>query len=224
MEKSLGITTLPMLQGVSLLEMTTLSKQLANHEHSFAEGDYIVFQDEACNGLLSIIEGDACIETTYFGNRFCMIEFVSAPYTIEPDVLYGIQRRYQSSYRARSVCRVLECPKSIVTELMASNVVFRLNYLNLLSTLASRRRQASPSTPMPSLESRLAQFFFRLSTIPKGRKELRTRMSDLAIYLGCSRPLISESLHRMQVQGVLNMRRGHIEIPDMERLMNTTFV
>ena len=224
MEKSLGITNLPMLQGVSLLEMTTLCKQLSNHEHKFAEGDYVILQDETCNGLLSIIEGDFSIETTYFGGRFCMVEFISAPYTIEPDVLYGIQRRYQSSYRAQSPCRVLECPKNIVSELMSSNVVFQLNFLNLLSTLASRRRQAFPSSPTPSLEGKLAQFFFRLSTIPKGRKELHTRMSDLALFLGYSRPLVSESLHRMQVQGFLNMRRGRIEIPDIESLMNNTFV
>ena len=133
MEKSLGITNLPMLQGVSLLEMTTLCKQLSNHEHKFVEGDYIILQDETCNGLMSIIEGDFSIETTYFGGRFCMVEFISAPYTIEPDVLYGIQRRYQSSYRAQSPCRVLECPKNIVSELMSSNVVFQLNFLNLLS-------------------------------------------------------------------------------------------
>ena len=223
MEKSVGIASLPMLQGVSLLEITTLSKQFANHEHSYDEGQYIVRQDETCNSLLSVIEGDICIETSYYDDRFCMSEFVSSPHTIEPDVLYGIQRQYQSSYRAQSQCRVLACPKNIVSELMASNVVFRLNYLNLLSTLASRRRQAFPSRPMPSLESRLTQFFFRLSTIPRGRKELRTRMSDLALFLGCTRSIISDSLHRMQMLGALNVRRGHIEIPDLKRLMNNAF-
>ena len=224
MEKSVGIASLPMLQGVSLLEITSLSKQLTNHEHTYAEGQYIVRQDEACNNLLSIVEGDVCIETAYFDGQFRMMESVSAPHTIEPDVLYGIQRRYQSSYRAQSLCRVLACPKTIVSELMASNVVFRLNYLNLLSTLASRRRQAFPSQPMPTLERRLAQFIFRLSTVPRGRKELYTRMSDFGSFLGCSRALVSESLHRMQLQGVLNVRRGHIEIPDLELLMNNTFV
>ena len=153
--------------------------------------------------------------------RYTFTEYIEATMVIEPDILYGIQRQHANTYSAISDCLLLTLPKNDVNRMMAAIEVFRFNYLNLLSTLAIRRREATLPILNSTLRSRLIRFIASHASIPHGRKQFTIRMSDIGCYLDVSRVLVSNILHELSNEGLIRTGRGTIEIPALEALINT---
>ncbi|MCD8301620.1 MAG: helix-turn-helix domain-containing protein, partial [Prevotellaceae bacterium] len=96
--------------------------------------------------------------------------------------------------------------------------VVRLNFLNILSALAAKRRQKEWTPPAPTLRERIVLFVKQRTAQTSGPLELVIRMRDLGSHLGATRSLISMVLHDMEKDGVLSSNRGSIYVPDIATL------
>lgn len=218
-KKRLTLLSLPLLQGISALDMShILLEEVNTQEVTLNDGDILVSQGDVCQHLIFLVEGTLEATTVYHHKSYSFVEFLIGPLVIEPDILYGIQRHFQSSYAAMGSCRLLLIPKGDVNRKLFKIDVFRLNYLNLLSTLAVRRREYALPLPTPDLKARVSNFFARHSMQASGRMIFNIRMRDMAQYLDASRVLISNALHQLEDEGLLVLNRTYIEIPLVERL------
>jgi len=212
------LTSLPLLQGASGSDIIQILDKVAYDISSIDDGEHIIEQGESCQQLVYLIEGTLLAKTTSREYGYTFTENIQAPAVIEPDILYGIQRQYSSQYTTVGQCKVFLIPKRDVNRMFAGIEVFRLNYLNLLSTLSVRRRKQMLSSPTPDLRTRVTFFFKYHAVNPSGQKHFNIRKVDLSNYLGVSRDVLSKVLHEMQDEGLIHIDRNHIDIPKLENL------
>lgn len=213
------LASLPLLQGVSAADVAQILDHVGYELWKTTAGKRIILQGDTCHYLTFLVEGNLQADCRSADDRYTFTETLQAPLVVEPDVLYGIQRQYACTYTTTSDCVVLTLPKNDVNQMLATIEVFRLNYLNLLSTLAIRRREATQPQEGASLRSRLIRFLANHASQPSGHKRFAIRMSDIGDYLGVSRVLISDALHELADEQLLSIGRGGIEIPALERLV-----
>ena len=214
------LTSLPLLQGIGASDIAQILNNVKYGEHRIKAGTTFIHQGDVCQHLTFLIEGNMRSDFLSKDGRYTFSEDIEAKMVIEPDILYGIQRQHANTYSALSDCLLFTLPKNDVNRMMAAIEVFRFNYLNLLSTLAIRRREASLPTPNSTLRSRLIGFMANHASTPFGRKQFTIRMSDIGSYLDVSRVLVSKVLHKLSDEGLIEIGRETIEIPALEAIIN----
>ena len=103
--------------------------------------------------------------------------------------------------------------------LLETQLVFRINMLNLMAANTQRLRHRAWRSAPQSLRDRITRFFFSRCLYPAGPKTYYILMTQLAAELNDSRLDISHALNAMQTDGLLTLYRGRIQIPMLERLL-----
>ena len=91
--------------------------------------------------------------------------------------------------------------------------------MNHLATQTQKLIQSHWRRSPLSLRERIVRFFFQHTLYPAGPKTFHILMERLAEEVNDSRLNVSRALNRMQEAGVLELHRGRIEIPQLERLL-----
>ena len=184
-----------------------------------AEGQRIVKDGDLCEHLIFLTTGTLSVET-YSDDRTCRVsETVNAPYAIQTEQLFGLTQRYTSTFKALTDCSFITIDKQEVMLLLETQLVFRLNMLNLLAADGQRLRHRAWRSAPQSLRDRITRFFFSRCLYPAGPKTFYILMTQIAAELNDSRLDISHALNEMQKDGLLTLHRGRIEIPMLERLL-----
>ena len=103
--------------------------------------------------------------------------------------------------------------------LLETQLVVRLNMINLLAAETHRTSHIAWRSAPKSLRERIVRFFFLRCIYPAGPKTFHILMKQIATELNASRLDISHTLNAMQHEGLLSLHRGRIEIPFIERLL-----
>ena len=184
-----------------------------------AAGRLLVKENSPCRHLIFLISGALLCETQSDDHSCRVVETVTAPYAVQPDRIFGPSQRYTSTFRTASDSSFITIDKQEVLLLLETQLVFRLNMLNLLAAESHRlRHQAWRSTP-GSLRQRIVRLFFSRSSYLAGPKTFYILMQQIATELNASRLDVSRALNAMQREGLLTLHRGRIEIPAIERLL-----
>jgi len=209
----------PLFQGMShadLMEVVTHTRlgftKLPPAHRVAKEGD-------ACRSLLFLISGTLHCETHSDDHRCRVVETVKAPYTLQPDNIFGLSQRYTSTYTTATDCHFISIDKQEVLLLLETQLVFRLNLINHVVADAQRLRHRAWRPAPATLRERLTRFFFSRCLYPAGSKTFYILMNQLALELNASRLDISRALNQMQADSLLVLHRGRIEIPLLERLL-----
>ena len=102
---------------------------------------------------------------------------------------------------------------------MEDFLVFRLNLVNQFATQTQKHiHQMWRRSPL-MLRDRLIRFLTLHCIYPAGPKTFYILMERLAEELNDSRLNVSRVLNRLQAEGLLELHRGRIDIPQLERLL-----
>ncbi|KAA6344538.1 hypothetical protein EZS27_007853 [termite gut metagenome] len=130
--------------------------------------------------------------------------------------------RFVSSYIAHTEVEILVIEKSFVTNELFNYDIFRLNYLNTISSYAqvfhSYLRKGIPDTA----EGKIVNFILTHSTLPNGKRRIKVKMTRLAQYLNETRMNISKALNTFEEKGLIELHRKEIIIPEIEKLIKIT--
>ena len=72
-------------------------------------------------------------ETISDDHQCRVVEEMGAPYMIQPERLFGMTQKYTSSFKALDNCNFITISKEEVLLLLETQLVFRLNMLNMLA-------------------------------------------------------------------------------------------
>lgn len=183
------------------------------------EGQRIVKEGDVCDHLIFLTTGTLSVETVSDDHTSRVSETVNAPYAIQAEQLFGLTQRYTSTFKTLTDCSFITIDKQEVMLLLETQLVFRLNMLNLLAADAQRLRHRAWRSAPQSLRDRITRFFFSRCIYPAGPKTFYILMTQIAAELNDSRLDISHALNEMQADGLLTLHRGRIEIPMLERLL-----
>ena len=208
-----------LFQGMSHADLMQVAGHTKLGFSKLMVGKRLVKEDEACTHLHFLTSGTLRVETTSDDHSCRVSETVSAPYILQPERLFGINQRYSASFKAETPCNIISIDKQEVRLLLETQLVFRLNMLNLLATEAQRLRHHAWRSAPRTLRERITRFFFSRCLYPAGAKTFYILMQQIAAELNDSRLDISQALNQMQADGLLTLHRGRIEIPMLERLL-----
>ncbi len=182
-------------------------------------GKRLVKEGEACTHLMFVTHGTLLCETVSDDHSCTVVEHLNAPYILQSERIFGLSQRYTSTFKTETACNLITIDKQEVMLLIETQLVFRLNFINILATEAQQMRHQAWRSAPKSLRERVIRFFFSRCQHPAGHKTFRILMQQIAHELNDSRLDISNELNQLQNDGLLTLHRGRIEIPMLERLL-----
>ncbi len=208
-----------LFQGMSHADLMQVAGHTKFGFSKLAAGKRLVREGDPCTHLYFLTSGTLSAETLNDDHSCRVVEQINAPYTLQPEHLFGLTQRYTSTFRTVTPCNLIVLDKQEVLLLLETQLVFRLNMLNLTTTETQRLRHSQWRQPPRSLHERLIRFFFSRSLYPAGAKTFYILMNQLAIEVNDSRLDVSRTLNQLQDKGLIVLHRGRIEIPLIERLL-----
>lgn len=209
---------LPLFQGMSMTDLTTAVGQTPFGFHKYDAGATIVDEGDECSQLLFLLNGEMEVSALADDHGYELIEQMHAPDIVQPECFFGLTQRHTRTFRAQTPCSFLALGKHEVNQL-ADIYIFRLNLLNILSTQSQKQQRRIWHPAANNLQKRIVNFIEAHCLRPAGTKILKIKMTRLADELNDSRLEISRALNHMQANGLLELRRGIISIPAMEKLI-----
>ena len=215
-DKLLQFTLFQGMSHADLMEVVTHTKL---GFQKMTAGKRVVNEGDECSHLIFMVNGMLQCETVSDNKSCRVVEMMEAPYTLQPERLFGLTQRYASSFKTLTDCNFITIDKQEVMLLLETQLVFRLNMLNLLAAETQRLKHNAWRSAPKDLPQRIIRFFFARSLHPAGPKTFYLLMNQLALELNDSRLDVSRALNAMQQRGLLTLHRGRIEIPMLERLL-----
>lgn len=212
------LITLPLFQGMSKTDIETALGKIHLREKTVCKNTKIVESGLNCRGLFFLVEGTLEMETISEDGKTRVTEVTPEPYILEPERLFGLQQKYFSTYTTRSQCKFLYARKDDILYLLNENIVFRLNVLNILSTLSQRRHLKFWTTTSSETESHIIRFLHQHCRLQTGRKTFHIKMNNLAEAIHASRIEVSAALNKMNNERKIILQRGIITIPEISQL------
>ncbi|MBQ7181798.1 MAG: Crp/Fnr family transcriptional regulator [Bacteroidaceae bacterium] len=218
-EKYNLLTRTPLLMGISGQDLARMEEHLKFQVETIPASHYpLIVQGEVCSRLLFLLSGELMKEISSEDGLFGTQEYVLGPTVIEAENLYALHSHYECTYRPTSQCQILQIRKhDIGTHLMKSEI-FRLNYMNMLSAHISRLKNQNSYIRQKNVRQKLVSFFQRSFTTNDPRKMMRIKMTDLADYLDETRLTVSNELNNMENEGLIQLMRMKIYIPDINKI------
>ena len=208
-----------LFQGLSRTELLQLAGQTKFGFTKMAAGKQVIREGDACQQLWFLVSGSLLLTTESDDHGYSLTEDITAPWLLQPEVLFGASPRYTCSVKTLSDAHFITLTKDEVMRLLDDFLIFRLNFINLLSTQSQRRQHRSWRRQPLSLRDRIIAFLLDRSTYPAGHKTVRILMTRLAQEVNDSRLDVSHELNKMQDEQLLTLHRGRIEIPSLGHLL-----
>ena len=209
----------PLFQGMSRDDLEIVAGHTRFGFQKVTAGRQIIHAGDPCTHLYFLINGTLKIETFSDDSRYSVIEQMSSPYILQQESIFGYYQRYTHHFYALTDANFLTLDKEEVVRLSEDFLVFRLNLMNHLATQSQKLIQMQWRRSPLSLRERIVRFFFQHTLYPAGPKTFHILMERLAEEVNDSRLNVSRALNRMQESGVIELHRGRIEIPQLERLL-----
>ena len=209
----------PLFQGMSRDDLEIVAGHTRFGFLKVPAGRQIIHAGDPCTHLYFLINGTLKIETFSDDRRYSVTEQMSSPYILQQESIFGYYQRYTHDFYALTDANFLTLDKEEVVRLSEDFLVFRLNLMNHLATQTQKLIQSQWRRSPLSLRERIVRFFFQHTLYPAGPKTFHILMERLAEEVNDSRLNVSRALNRMQEAGVIELHRGRIEIPQLERLL-----
>ena len=209
----------PLFQGMSRDDLEIVAGHTRFGFLKVPAGRQIIHAGDPCTHLYFLINGTLKIETFSDDRRYSVTEQMSSPYILQQESIFGYYQRYTHDFYALTDANFLTLDKEEVVRLSEDFLVFRLNLMNHLATQSQKLIQMQWRRSPLSLRERIVRFFFQHTLYPAGPKTFHILMERLAEEVNDSRLNVSRALNRMQETGVIELHRGRIEIPQLERLL-----
>lgn len=213
---------LPLFQGMSTQEVTDIMAHVRLDFAKYQAGDECVMQGDACRRLIYIISGQMTSEYREASGRFTLTEELPNLKVIEPYNMFGMYQKFSRTYSFRSEGSTLSIDKPVLLQQLMVNNIVKLNLLNITSNRYQQTLKLLCEAPDGNVREKIIRFLLAHSTQPKGRKELRIKMTDLADIIHETRINVSIVLNDLEKKGLLTLQRGGFIVKELQDLKKTT--
>lgn len=178
----------------------------------------VISEGDRCEAVVILTHGSLSIEKYSDDHGYCVRETINAPYVIQLEHLFGLTQRYSSTFTTLSPCNFVSIAKQEVMFLFEQFDVFRINYLNLLAAKTQKAQSRLWHPALADLRARIIHFLVSHCSVPTGPKEFSILMTRLAVEVNASRLDVSRILNALRSDGLIQLRRGKILIPELRNL------
>lgn len=216
------LSHLPLFQGMSLSELDNVIAKVRLGFYKAKSGDIIADEGQLTDGLTFVVDGSVTAETYADDRGYSIVEWLPVPCVFQPERTFGFTQRYSRIFRAESDCSILYIGKSDVLLLASSSEVFRLNLLNIVSTMTQKLQRLPWRTIPAGVRRKIFSFVENRSMRPAGEKVLNIGMVRLGNEIGESRLNVSIELKALDNEGLIVQKKNKIIIPALEIALKMT--
>ena len=211
---------LPLLMGLSVTELMRIVELVDFDFKKFSEGTTFVNQGDRCDRIIYVLSGEICVDRRDDNMNMLYTEYIKdTPYLIEPHNQWGLKQRFTHTYTFTTDGSTIIIDKRQLSMLISE---FDIIKTNILSMVCNNLQYANALLlePFPSTTAeKLKRFVYVNSLVKHGRKIIRIKMSELADIIDETRLNVSKTLNIWKEQGLVDIRRGCIEIYDAKKLL-----
>jgi len=211
----------PLFQGMSRDDLEIVAGHIRFGFLKLTAGKTVMKSGDNCRQLYFLINGSLKVRSFADDYGYHVEELISAPYIIQLESVFGYNQRYTRDFIAQTDVNFLTLDKEEVVRLTEDFLVFRLNMINHFATQTQKQMRQMWYCAPQSLEDRVVRFLTQRCLYPAGHKTFNILMTRLAEEVNDSRLNVSRILNDMQHRGLIELSRGKIEIPQLERLLYT---
>lgn len=215
-----NLLALPLFLGMSRKDLQEVAGKTVFDFRKYQDGEIIVQNGDPCHDLYFLLNGEMTVITESDDYCYRIEEKICAPEIFQPEQIFGLIQRFTHTYIAKNNCSIMRISKKGVMKLSDDYEICRLNLLNLISTLTQKATRRAYRVPPKTLIERITRFFESHCFRPAGEKTFYIKMTRIAEELNDSRLDISKALNQMQSLNLLQLHRGRIYIPALEKLIN----
>ena len=209
---------LPLFQGMTMQEVSDVMSHVRLDFVNYHQGDEIVMQGESCRKLIYIISGEVMAEHNNADLQFTLTEYLPDLKVIEPYNLFGMYQTYSRTYTFATDGSTLAIDKHVMLNQLMTNNIVKINLMNIACNKYQQTLRLLCQYPDDSVRHKIVKFILSYCTIPKGRKDIQIKMTDLANIIHETRLNVSIVLNEMQEQGLITKQRGGFIIHDLQTL------
>ncbi len=216
-----NLRQLPLLQGLSLNELSQLVQHIKLDFAQHEEGTVLINQGERCDRLVYILSGT--VVSDYRPDDIKMIyseQYDHLPMLVEPYHLYGMTQRYERTYTFITEGSTFTINKRLFMDYISNYMIVKANMLNLICNQLQNARRLMRQPIGETMEMKLLQFVQQFATTPQGKKSIRILYDELANHIQETRLNVSFAVRRLEKLGVCRHYRGCLEINDMAQFVN----
>ncbi len=214
------LLSLPMFRGVSKARLSEVVGKVKLHFLKFPAGETIIRAGEECTHLAFVLSGQVRLTAVNSNGRFIIGQTVSAPAVISPDFIFGRITTYPSTVVALNTVSILKISKQDFVDILYSDHVFMLNYLNTISVNAQKALSGLLSLTDGSLDQRIA--FWVIALTQPGSEDIRLtcRSRDLCTIFGVQRSTFEATAAAMKAAGLITYTPREICIVNRREMLN----
>ena len=209
----------PLFQGMSRDDLEIIAGHIRFGFVKVAAGRQVVAAGDACQQLYFLINGSVKAETSREDYGYTVTEQFSTPYILQQEAIFGYYQRYTHTYTTLSDTNFLTIEKEEVLRLLEDFLVFRLNLVNFFATQTQKQARLLWQRSPQDLRGRVVRFLTSHCLYPAGQKVFSILMEQLALELNDSRLNVSRVLNQLQHEELVELHRGKIIVPQLERLL-----
>ena len=213
------LLSLPLFQGVGKTDFLEIAERVKLNFQKLGAGKVLVEQDELCTGLYFVLKGEVEVRKVSDQKDAELVEWMNMPLVLQPETMFGLNTRYTRTFKAATPLELLRIEKGLVRDILFNYSTFRINYMNLVCYRVQMANRMLWRNIPNDLEGRFIQYLVAHCLRPAGKKELRIGMVALAERLLSTRLNISKMLNELERNGLVQLNRGRILIPCMEKLL-----
>ena len=209
---------LPLFQGMTTQEVSDVISHVRLDFANYHRGDEIVMQGESCRKLIYIISGEVMAEHHNASLQLLLTEHLPDLKVIEPFNLFGMYQTYSRTYTFNTAGCTLAIDKRVLLSHLMTNNIVKINFMNIVCNKYQQTERLLCHFPDDTVQHKIVRFVLSHSIIPKGRKDVQIKMTQLANILHETRLNVSIALNEMQEQGAIRLQRGSFIVNDIQEL------
>lgn len=178
------IMDLPLFKGVSKTQISQFLEKTHVGFRTFEAGETIVQAGEGVSNLMFLISGEAVTTMQLQHYDLAVKDFAGPGKVFGGDRLYGISTEYPFQITATQRSSIMEFSKPQYQNLLLSDPIYLLNFLNFISRRAQRGVECFQTYDTPGIHGRMAALAAVLSDPETIRLEVEGTEENLSMWTG----------------------------------------
>lgn len=210
---------LPLFRGVS---RERIADTVGSHKFHFLKymPEQLIFRaGDPCSDLAFVLSGKVKIVVANPDGRFCVEQTLKAPEALAPEFLFGRHTQYPCSVTSIDTVSMLRISKPDYLNILTSDPVFLLNYVNQLAMSAQKSVEGIIAVSTGDIAERIAFWISALTQPRTSDIVLRCTQRDLVSLFGVPRTSLKQALESMKAQNLVDYTPYSITVRDRRALL-----
>ena len=210
--------TIPLFRNFTKEMQEDVLEKLDYRIDRYPKGEIIIRQGTACNYLHVLLEGKLLVDVEDVSGTEVRVETIRAIRTFATPHIFAQRNIFPATFTVEEDVVLLRATKESVFGLMNSMPLFLQNFLCVSTSCNKCTMTRLRVLSFRGIRNRFIYYLFDNSQEGKETIHLEHNQSQLAEYLGVSRPALAKEIGKLVKDGLITISRSTVKILDREAL------